>query len=518
MANILNGQGLPSNWRVPLFYGGIDKTGAGSPSTGDNCCVLLYGQMNATGTTGTAGVAEACKPVQVFENEDQLFGSDSMLADMIRKVRLTNPAAGIWAVPLNDVGSQSEWTLTITGAPIATPETVSVMIGCTTYSYTALTTDTDQDIAQGLADAIAAVTQSPVTAVAAGGVLTITAKHQGAVAGALDVRTNYRCGGLTNPVNVTLTLVQTVVGSGIPDIACGLANTQCSACSWIGFPYNDIASLNMIADQFDGSTGRWNAIQQLYGHVFSAINMTPANAIAQGALLNSPHLSMPNLYGTPSPSYLVTAVVAAVAARHLCSAPELSRPLQGIELPCICSPEVEDNCAASGSTLNQYLHNGVAALSGSPTGCGVQIVRLITTYQSNAFGADDDSCLDVQTLAQLQYILRYIRNRVETVFPRHALKDDDDFLVAGSYTATPAILQGYMAAWATELRNLNVIEDVDRFIEQIQVDRCATDPNAIDIIIRPDLVNQLRIVRVLVQFMLEDTSTGTANDITGGLI
>lgn len=516
MANILSEQGLPNSWRVPLFYGGIDKTGAGSPSTG-NCCVLLYGQMNATGTTSDPGVAEECKPVQVFGNEDQLFGGDSMLAEMVRKVRLATPGVSIFGVPLNDVGAQAEWTLTITGAPLDAPETVCVMIACERYCFTATTDDTNDTIAAGLADVINASATAPVTAVAAAGVITITAKHAGEVGGCIDIRTTYRCGGLAEPVNIGLDLVQTVVGSGIPDIACALANTQCSECSFVGFPYNDLASLQMVAEQFDGSTGRWNAIQQLYGHVFSAINMTPANAIAQGNSLNSPHLSMPNLYATPTPCYIVTAVVTAIAARHLCDAPELSRPLQGIQLPCVCAPEVEDNCATSGTVLNDYLHNGVAALGNGP-GCTTQIIRLITTYQQNAFGADDDSCLDVQTLAQLQYILRYMRNQLETTFPRHALKDDDEFLVPGSYTATPAILQGYVAAWGRGLRDENVIEDLQTFIDNIQIDRCATDPNAVDIIIKPDLVNQLRIVRLLVNFCLEDRSNGVDNGILGGLI
>ena len=515
MASLLTGQGLPSSWRKPLFYGGIDKTGAGSPSTGD-CCILVYGQMNATGSTSDAGVAEPCFPVQVFGNEDQLFGGDSMLADMVRKVRLVTPGAGIWAVPLEDVGAQSEWTVTISGAPLASAETLNLMIACKKYSYTALTTDTNADIAAGFADVINADGTAPVTAVAAAGVITITAKHAGEVAGAIDIRTTYRCSGIYASANITLDIVQTTVGSGTPDVACALANTQCSSCSWVAYPYNDLASLNLVVDQFDGATGRWNAIQQSYGHVFSAINMTPATAIAQGNLLNSPHLSMPNLYGTPTQSYIVTAVVTAIAARHLCSAPELSRPLQGIELPCVCAPEQEDACANDCATQNQFLHNGVAVLGNGP-GCTTQIVRLITTYQQNAFGADDDSCLDVQTLAQLQYILRYMRNRMETVFPRHALKDDDGFIASGSYTATPAILQGYVAAWAVELRNLNVIEDVDQFIESIQVDRCPSDPTAVDIIIKPDLVNQLRIVRLLVNFFLEDSSTASA-DINGGII
>ena len=114
--------------------------------------------------------------------------------------------------------------------------------------------------------------------------------------------------------------------------------------------------------------------------------------------------------------------------------------------------------------------------------------------------------------------MTYLRQRLETVFPRHALKDDGNFIVPGSFTATPGILKAYMAAWAAELRDLNVIENVDEFVDQLSVRRSTLDPNAVDIIIKPDLVNQLRIVRVLVNFYLDSNDAQSSSNISGGVI
>ena len=517
MSTLLVGNGLPADFRVPFAYFGLDKTGAGSPSTGD-CCMLVYGQFNATGsTTGVAGSAEAGKAVQVFNNEDALFGTDSMLSDMIRIARKNNPGVGLWAVPLADVGAQAAWTVTFADVTDAQNQTVTLMVGCTPYSYTLVDGDTVADVAAAFAELIANNPASPVTAVAAAGVLTLTAKHAGEAAGLIDVRLTYRRLGYTLPAAVDATVAQTVVGAGVPDIAAALANTSCQVCKWIAFPYTDVASLKLIGNEFNGTSGRWNAMEMTYGHIISAINATPADAVALGTQLNDPHLTVANLYGSPTPAYNVAAALTSVAARHLCSAPELSRPLQTIALDCVCAPELEDACSDNSAILNQYYHNGIAGLTADRSGV-VRINRLITTYQQNAWGADDDSCLDIQTLAQLQYIMTYLRQRLETVFPRHALKDDGNFIVPGSFTATPGILKAYMAAWAAELRDLNVIENVDEFVDQLSVRRSTLDPNAVDIIIKPDLVNQLRIVRVLVNFYLDSNDAQSSSNISGGVI
>ncbi len=90
-----------------------------------------------------------------------------------------------------------------------------------------------------------------------------------------------------------------------------------------------------------------------------------------------------------------------------------------------------------------------------------------------------------------------------SIFPRHALKDDGEFLVPGSYTATPQIIKSYIVAFAQELNWRNIIEDMDRFEQLLEVERDQTDPNVVNIIVRPDFVNQFRIGKILVQFFLE---------------
>ena len=355
MSTLLVGNGLPADFRVPFAYFGLDKTGAGSPSTGD-CCMLVYGQFNATGsTTGVAGSAEAGKAIQVFSNEDALFGADSMLSDMIRIARKNNPGVGIWAVPLEDVGAQAKWEIELNGVNAIINETLTLLVGCKTYSYTFLDGDNGISAALALAEVINADPSSYVTAVASGKVITLTAKHAGEAAGQVSVLAKYNRLGYTIPSGLTVEITKTANGSGVPDIASALANTSCQVCKWIAFPYTDVASLKLIGNEFNGTSGRWNAMEMTYGHIISAINATPADAVALGTQLNDPHLTVANLYGSPTPAYNVAAALTSVAARHLCSAPELSRPLQTIALDCVCAPEIEDTLLGQLSNVEPVL-------------------------------------------------------------------------------------------------------------------------------------------------------------------
>ena len=48
-----------------------------------------------------------------------------------------------------------------------------------------------------------------------------------------------------------------------------------------------------------------------------------------------------------------------------------------------------------------------------------------------------------------------------------------------------------------------LMEDLDGFKEGLIVQRNTTDPNRLDVLLPPDLVNQLRIVGVKIQFLLQ---------------
>ncbi len=506
---MLEEYGLPGNIRVPFVYFGVDNSLAGYYQ--NNTRVLMYGQMDATGKA-TPEMA-----VQVFGNEDQLFGPSSMLAQMIRVLRKNNSMAEVWAMPLEDSSSgiKAAWAVTFADIPVPQSELVYLLIAGTQYRITVLATDTNATAAAKMAAEINADIRCPVTASAAGDVLTLTARHSGAAAGGIDIRSVYRRQRIAAPHSAKLTITQTAVGAGDPTCATSLSNLADEPFDWICYPYLDAANLSAITNEMNDTSGRWNAMRQLYGHVFSAVVDTPANRVALGNMLNSQHLSILGLYGTPTPAYLIAAALTAKANLHLSTPPELSRPLQTIALECVLPPEVED--VDDKMTRQVMYFNGIGGVQVWRDGT-VAIDRVLTTYHTNRYGAPDPSYLDVQTLAQLQYMIRYLQYRMTQTFPRHALKDDDDFLVPGSYTATPHIVKSYLVAWAQELEWLNVIEDIPRFITLLEVERDRVDPNVLNIIVRPDLVNQFRIAKILVQFFNEYPANAIPGIETGAAV
>ncbi len=394
---MLEEHGLPGNIRVPFVYFGVDNSLAGFYQS--NTRALIVGQMNID-----KGYATPNKAVQVFGNEDYLFGVGSMLTEMIRIYRQNNGIAEVWALPLEDAaaGVKAEWTVTLSGSPVKKTDIVYLLVAGQQYRTIAGPLDSDADIAARLADAVNADKRAPVTAQATGNVVTLTARHAGAAAGTIDVRTEYRRQRVFQPLELTTVVTQTTVGAGNPDCADAVGNLSDEPFDWVAWPYLDAANLLAIDNEYSDYTGRWNAMQELYGHVFAVYQDTPTNRVALGDTLNNQHLSILGLYGSPTPDYLIAAALTGKAQLHLSDAPELSRPLQTIPLACVLPPEVED---VDNKYIRQTLYfSGIGGVQVQRDGT-VLLDRVLTTYHSNRWGADDSSYLDVQTLAQLQYLV-----------------------------------------------------------------------------------------------------------------
>ena len=126
-----------------------------------------------------------------------------------------------------------------------------------------------------------------------------------------------------------------------------------------------------------------------------------------------------------------------------------------------------------------------------------------TMYQKNAHGLDDDAFLKVQTKATLAYVLRALRFRVVQVFPRHKLGNDDVRYAAGQAIATPKTIKAEIIAHYRFLESLGLVENAGAFAANLIVERNATNPNRVDVLYPPDLVNQLDVFAVLAQFRLQ---------------
>ncbi|MFG6500148.1 phage tail sheath subtilisin-like domain-containing protein [Sulfitobacter sp. 1A15106] len=478
---------IPGNLRVPLFY--AELSAGGTPFASSER-LLLIGQKLP------AGAAVAEEPILVpssSQAEDALFGQGSMLSQMIRIARRNAPFQEIWALPFDDAGGAAAATgavdYTTLTLPVAIAQTVSLYVAGRRYAVTATPASTAATIATAMAAEINADADAPVTATDAAGVVTITARHAGDLGNGIDIRTTL-IGGETI-ISGEATVTAMAGGATDPTITAGLANLADEDFLWLASPYADATNTTALTDLLNNQSGRWSPYQQLYGHAVTAKIDTVANLSTLGSGLNDPHLTVMGSNGMPSPVWELTAALGAKVAQHLSDAPELSRPLHYIELEGIVAPKVSDRFGISDK--NVLLYDGIATHGVSRAGA-VTIERAITTYKTNAAGGADATFLDIQTMAQSQYILRYLRTKVLSRHARQGLAGDDTPAING--VARPKDIRATLIAGYAELTNLGVVENQRAFEDALIVERNAVDYNRVDVSLPFDVVNQLRVLAV----------------------
>ena len=478
---------IPGSLRVPLFYAEVNAGGTPFNSTER---LLLVGQKLAAGT------ASLDEPVLVNESnaaEDTLFGAGSMLSEMVKVARKNAPFGEVWALPVTDGTASVSATGTIDFTTVTLPVTiataVTVYVAGREYNVAVSTTSTATTIGDDLVTALADDSQSAVVGVNAAGVVTLTARHAGSLGNGIDLRLNLY--GDESAASGEITVTAMTGGIVDPDLTNGLAALSSESFTWIANPYTDTANLALVSDFMDDVSGRWSPLSQIYGHVLSAIDDTVANLSTKGNALNDRHLTLMGVYNSPSPVSSITAAIAAQAAKNLSDAPSVSRPLQFITLEGILPPSISDRFSVTDK--NTLLYDGIATYTTASDG-SMQIERLITTYQQNDAGFSDGTFLDIQTLAQTMYILKFLRSKVSNAHGSKALGNDNT--QANQNISRPRDIRNTLIAGYQELANLAVVESLEVFEANIVVERNATDSNRVDVYLPIDVINQLRVIAV----------------------
>jgi phage tail sheath gpL-like len=153
------------------------------------------------------------------------------------------------------------------------------------------------------------------------------------------------------------------------------------------------------------------------------------------------------------------------------------------------------------SERQSLLNYGIA--TSVVSGGVLRVERAITTYQKNTQGQADASYLDSETLHQLTEITRRLRSRITNKYPRHKLANDGTRFGAGQAIVTPSVIKGELIAEYSDMEQSGLVENAALFKKYLIVERNATNPNRLDVLLPPDLVNQLRIFAVLNQFRLQ---------------
>lgn len=494
---------VPANLRVPLFYAEMDNSQAGYFT--QNKRTLLIGQKLAAGS----GAANTPLLVSTPDQAKQLFGVGSMLARMHEIYRQQDTSGEVWCLAVADAGAgvAATGTITVTG-PATGAGTITLYIAGQRVQVGVGATDAANAIAAAINTAINAATTLPVTSTVATNVVTLTCRWKGATGNDIGIGDSFRgqAGGEALPAGVALaysgsgfltTGATNPTLTGAPTIAMGDEEYD-----YLVHPYTDAASLDAIDAELNDATGRWAYNRQIFGHAYTAMRGSLATLQAAGVLRNGQHHTIAGIdVDTPSPSWEYAAAYAGQNASALNV--DVARPTQTLPLNGILVPRPGRRFIFN--ERQTLLNYGIA--TSYVAGNVLRVERAITTYQKNSWGQADPSYLDSETLHTSAHVIRYMRSKITQKYPRHKLADDGTRFGAGQAIVTPSVIKGELIAAYAELELDGIVENADAFRANLIVERNATNPNRVDVLLPPDYVNQLRIFAMLNQFRLQYAAT-----------
>ena len=489
---------IPAGVRVPLFYAEMDNSAANSGTS--TLRTLIIGQVNDGHAHADIGKLTLCSRT---EQAAEMGGPGSVLHAMHRAYKRNDSFGTVWVLPLVlDTGAAASGSITV-ASPAEGSGVISLYVAGQRVQVAVVAGDTTAALASAIAAAINAKAALPVTAAvdaATPDLVTITAKAKGLLGSDITLQLNRlgTAGGEALPPGVTIALVPPTGGAGAPDLAAALAAVGDESFEFVIHPFTDAASLDALRDWMNDTAGRWSWVKQLYGHCYSARRGTLGELVAFGTDRNDPHHTVHGFEPqVPQPAWEVAAAYGARTAVFISADP--ARPTQtGVLTGVDAAPPGQRFALDERQAL---LTSGVA--TAYVEGGEYRIERGITTYQKNAFGAEDDSYLDSETLHTSAHVLRTLKARITSKYPRHKLANDGTRYGPGQAIVTPVVIRGELIAAYRELEYLGIVENAEAFKDNLIVERSSTNPNRLDVLFPPDYINQLRVFALLNQFRLQ---------------
>lgn len=337
-------------------------------------------------------------------------------------------------------------------------------------------------------------TDLPVHASVSSAVATLYARNKGTAGNDIDIRLNYRDGEET-PAGVGVSISAMASGATNPSLTALISAMGDQWFHVIAHPYTDSTSLTSLENEL---ASRFGPLRMIDGVAITSAAGSNSTLGTLGDTRNSPHSV---IVAQPGASPLAwppefAAAVAGVTAYY--GAADPARPFQTLPVLGVLPPAEADEFTLQ--ERNLLLFDGVATtrtVSGQ-----VQLDRLITTYQRNAAGSADTSYLDVTTMLTIIYARYSFRTRIATRYPRHKLADDGVRYGAGQAVITPKLGKAEALAWFRELEALGLFEGFDQFKRDLVVERDESDPNRLNFLLPPDLINSFVVGAATLQFRL----------------
>lgn len=482
---------VPIDLRSSGQYVEYNNSRAGQTLVGMPVKILLIGQKLAGGTM------ECLKPTRVPNPSVAagLVGKGSLLHGMIVALKAANTSIDTWAIALPDDGAAQAASGGITFnavAPVSGTFTlrldgIRVRIGVSSGQTAA-------SMATALAAAINADPILPVTATAAAGVVTWTCRWKGATGNAIDARVGHYEEEVP-PTGLDYTFSAMAGGTADPDVGDALAVVAGDWYTDIVCPYADTD--NIVQMEADGER-RWGGTVMTDAHYYVGKHGSYGALATFGNTRNSPNISYIGGYNSPSAPWKWAAALAGICAYE--SKQDPARPYQTLVLPRsqILAPPVADRFGLEGR--EQLLKDGISTWWADDDG-SIRLDNIITSYQRNAYGYEDTSYLQLETVKTLAFLRYSMRARIAQRFPRHKLASDSFQLRPGQFVVRPKDIRHELIALAGDWQDAGLVESIEQFKADLLVERDSNSADRVNAIVPPDLVNQFRIFAARIDFI-----------------
>ena len=482
---------IPADNLVPMFFTEFDNSNAvkGGAMPWKN---LLIGQPLSDKASYNGKLVK----VNSDEQADAYFGEGSQLALMCKAFRKNSKTSELWALPVADGEGKATGSITAAvsasaGLPFA--GVVRLMVGGQAVAVSVAALDKAADVATKIAASINANKNLPVTASAADGAVTLTAKNGGKNGEQIDIRYNHYQGEEL-PEGLTLTVAEMAHGGA--DTAYTTANvSNIIAGTWFNAIVTGSAeksNVDFIKDLLDE---RWTATVQQTGVVFVPVSGSAEALVAEGNKYNSQVVVVPALPESATPGYEVAAAVLGVVAPLAQNDP--AAPLSNYAVKGVVAPKAEDQLGMAGN--NDLLKAGCALLTAGSDGT-VYLKRIVTTYKTTPNGASDTSYQQVETIFTLSYLRWDWNNYMAGRYPHAKLADDGNDFGPGQVIMTPNLGKGELLGRYEYWMSKGLVQNYDEFKKNLVVMRDPDDKTAMQFLIPAELVSQFFIGKSKIQF------------------
>jgi phage tail sheath gpL-like len=487
--------------RVPGTYTEVDNSRALTGAVPNPHRVLILGQKTAGGSADDLDL----KQITTENIGDGYFGSGSILGRMCKKFKQANPFTEVWAVGLSDAGGavaasgSLKFSVSISdnGYSVINDGTVRMLLNGKQYPITIRSGWSTTDINSAAVALVNNDITAPVTASTnAGSAIVLTARNTGEVGNTIGLRFNF-FEGQTFPAGFeSPTIGAFADGANNPDISTAWPVIENEHFHHIINPYDDDDNFDELDAELEK---RFGPLEDKQGHGYIAKKDTYSNLATYGAGKNSPFITVFGYNKGPNSIDEWVASFGGACAFYLNDDP--ARPLHTLPVPGILAPKVDDQFSLT--ERNLLLFDGISTWNQNIQG-NVAIERVITTYQTNEFGVADASYLNIQTMFTVAEIRFQYKFRMFTRFlaPRFKLADDTFPVQPGQNIATPKTIKQEIVSLFYELRDRGLVDNVEEFEKALIVERDAVDRDRVNVLLPPDLINQLRILATVLQFIL----------------